>query len=72
MRNKIAKENTTSVSLKDMRLRVLEAFSSVTAELEDCKKAVIHCEKIERQYYSYQQIVDSDIRPVMITVEVSQ
>ena len=69
MKDKVARDNTTSVSLEEMRQRVLKAFSSITAE--DCRKAVVHCKEIERKYYSYQQMVDSDIRPVIVTLEVS-
>ena len=69
VKNRAAAGNTHSVPLTRMRENVLDAFKKVTPE--DCRKAVEHCMKIERLYYSYQQIVDADIRPVIITAEVT-
>lgn len=40
--------------------------------MEDCRKAVLHCRDVEQKYLSYQQLLDSDIRPIMRTKVIPQ
>ena len=65
MKNKVALKNTNSVPMKEMVNLVKDAFKGVTAE--NCRAAVEHCKKIEGEYRGLQILMDSEVRPILIS-----
>lgn len=64
VKNWVANKNTVSLPLKEMQLLVHKAFDEVSTEL--CKKCVEHCQGVEDKYYTHQQLLDSEVRPMLL------
>lgn len=64
VKNWVATNNTFAMPLKEMQQMVHRAFGEVTTEL--CAKCVKHVEKVEKSYFTHQELMDSEVRPFLV------